>query len=441
MDNIATYLLQSGISLLILYGFYYFFLRKETCFSCIRFYLLFSLIFSMLIHFVPDWVNVQNFIPRDISFTLNPITINPGSESFTHDQQNTFGQLLIWIYLSGATFSILKLLVQLSQLYILVQKTGIRRQFGANVVFTGKPYANFSFFNIVFLNNSSNEGDEIKQIINHEKIHIQQKHYLDLIIVELLTIVFWFNPVIWLYKHSLKTIHEYLADEGVLATGYRKETYQRLLLNQTFGIQVYALTNNFNRSLIKRRFTMMTKQKTNKSAILKMAIIVPFTILLTLIISLSVSEKVISRDYEKAVTIEAAATEFVSLEDSIYTLVDPMPGFPGGDDARIKFLVSNLKYPEKARKEGIEGRVFISFVIEKDGSISTIKLLRGIGHGCDKEAMRVVSIMPQWEPGKIEGNPVRVQFNMPFHFNLDGGKKNKGEEVPSKKTPPPPYKK
>ena len=440
MNNLFVYIIWSGLSLLFLYGFYYILLQKETCFRCIRFYLLFSLIFSMLIPFVPDFINVQNFIPGGISFMLEPVTINPGSTILHQDKQNTFGQLLIWIYFSGATLSIIKLLVQLSQIFILVQKTGVRRQLGANVVFTGKPFANFSFFNIVFLNNSTNKGEGIEQIINHEKIHIQQKHYLDLMIVELLTIVFWFNPVIWLYKHSLKTIHEYLADEGVLAKGYRRETYQRLLLDQTFGIQVYALTNNFNRSLIKRRFTMMSKQKTIKSTILKMAIIVSFTIILTLIISLSISKKAISGDYEKAATIEATAPEFVSREDSIYTMVDPMPGFPGGDEARIKFLVSNLKYPEKARKEGIEGRVFISFVIEKDGSISTIKLLRGIGNGCDKEAMRVVSIMPQWEPGKIDGNPVRVQFNMPFHFNLDSRKEKTGKADQSDKAPPPPYK-
>jgi periplasmic protein TonB len=104
--------------------------------------------------------------------------------------------------------------------------------------------------------------------------------------------------------------------------------------------------------------------------------------------------------------------------DVIFTAVEEQPGFPGGDEARMKFLQDNLVYPKKAKRDRIQGRVFVTYVVEKDGSISNIKVLRGIGGGCDEEAVRVIRLMPKWIPGKHEGQPVRVQFNVPIKFTL-----------------------
>ncbi|RLD50132.1 MAG: energy transducer TonB, partial [Bacteroidetes bacterium] len=110
--------------------------------------------------------------------------------------------------------------------------------------------------------------------------------------------------------------------------------------------------------------------------------------------------------------------EEVAEEEFIFMVVESMPCFPGGDVARIKYLNKNIKYPTMARESGIQGRVFVTFVIEKDGSISNVKILRGIGGGCDEEAIRVIQNMPQWIPGKQRNIPVRVQFNMPIRFVL-----------------------
>jgi len=102
----------------------------------------------------------------------------------------------------------------------------------------------------------------------------------------------------------------------------------------------------------------------------------------------------------------------------IFTVVESMPGFPGGDHAIIKYLGNNINYPEMARESGIQGRVFVTFVVEKDGQVSNVKVLRGIGGGCDEEAIRVVQQMPNWIPGKQRNIPVRVQFNLPIRFVL-----------------------
>lgn len=106
-------------------------------------------------------------------------------------------------------------------------------------------------------------------------------------------------------------------------------------------------------------------------------------------------------------------------EAPIFTVVESMPTFPGGDEARIKYLQENLKYPQMARESGIQGRVFVTFVVERDGNITDVKILRGIGGGCDEEAIRVIQNMPKWVPGKQRGKPVRVQFNMPILFKLN----------------------
>jgi protein TonB len=101
-----------------------------------------------------------------------------------------------------------------------------------------------------------------------------------------------------------------------------------------------------------------------------------------------------------------------------FTVVDQMPEFPGGRDSLFAYIAKELKYPEQAVENGVEGTVFVTFVVEADGSISNPKVLRGIGYGCDEEAHRVVKGMPNWTPGKQRGKAVRVQYNLPFRFKL-----------------------
>jgi protein TonB len=124
---------------------------------------------------------------------------------------------------------------------------------------------------------------------------------------------------------------------------------------------------------------------------------------------------------------ETVVEEYIPVEEEeeeaeeaqIFTVVESMPGFPGGDEARIKYLNENINYPQMARESGIQGRVFVTFVVERDGSVTDVRVLRGIGGGCDEEAVRVIKNMPKWNPGKQRGKPVRVQFNMPILFKLN----------------------
>ena len=384
------------------------FLKKETCFSCNRFYLIFSLLFSVIVPFIPNMVAANNLILLKYSVLLEPITIFPESKIIDGGQNYNIFQVLLWVYISGAIINILRLFFQLYRLFSLAGKTGINREYGVKVVYTGKSYTNFSFFDIIFLNSSEKDKNQLSEIITHEKVHIRQKHFIDLIIIELMTIIFWFNPFIWFYKRSIKAVHEYLADEGVLKNGYKKTNYQELLFNQTFGIQFFALTNNLNQSLIKRRLTMMSKSKTNKFAILKIMAVIPIAMLLILACARNTETK---NEISKGQIINDEGGD-------IFTVVEQMPEFSGGKNALFKFISKNIKYPEEAIKQEISGRVFVTFIVEDDGEITNIELLRGIGGGCDEEAMRVVSIMPKWKSGYQKGVSVRVRFNLPIKFVL-----------------------
>lgn len=126
-------------------------------------------------------------------------------------------------------------------------------------------------------------------------------------------------------------------------------------------------------------------------------------------------EKTVVEEYKAPVAEEKEVEE-----TEIFTVVEESPGFPGGDEARIKFLQENIKYPTMARESGIQGTVYVTFVVEKGGNVSDVKILRGIGGGCDEEAIRVIKAMPKWNSGKQRGKPVRVQFNMPIKFTLAG---------------------
>ena len=118
----------------------------------------------------------------------------------------------------------------------------------------------------------------------------------------------------------------------------------------------------------------------------------------------------------------SAMAQTDDVDDAVFVVVEKSPEFPGGDDSLYAFIGRNIKYPEAAKKNKIEGRVFVTFVIEKDGQVSNAKLLRDIGGGCGEEALRVVNSMPKWKPGTQRGNPVRVQFNLPIMFQLEKSK-------------------
>ena len=134
-------------------------------------------------------------------------------------------------------------------------------------------------------------------------------------------------------------------------------------------------------------------------------------------VDIEADQKTVVQEYY-APAVEAVEEEVIEAE--IFTIVEEQPGFPGGEAKLMEYLGKNIQYPPVARESNIQGTVFVTFVVEPDGSVSNVKTLRGIGGGCDEEAMRVVRNMPKWKAGKQRGKPVRVQFNLPIRFVLQG---------------------
>ncbi|MDD3527165.1 MAG: energy transducer TonB [Bacteroidales bacterium] len=132
-------------------------------------------------------------------------------------------------------------------------------------------------------------------------------------------------------------------------------------------------------------------------------------------INVEADQETVMQDFVPVVEEEEEVAEM-----EIFQVVETMPSYPGGDAARMKYLQDNITYPQMARESGIQGIVYATFVVEPDGSVSDVRIMRGIGGGCDEEAIRVIKGMPKWNPGMQRGKPVRVQFTMPIKFTLQG---------------------
>jgi len=431
MSNIILYLLQSAAILAVLYSVYWLFLRKDTFFHVNRFYLLTSLTLATLVPLI-DFRFLAGGPVSPVIILLDPVLITPEKiEKVTAGHLSWF-EIAGVIYLTGVFIFTLRLIVQLFQLFILVRRNKITRQDGANIVFVDKGYSPFSFFNLIFIRKEYYIDGKLTPVIAHEKIHIQQYHTFDLLFIEFAIILQWFNPFVWFMGRSVKSVHEFLADEGVLKKGFMKSDYQTLILNEAMGLQINNLTNNFNVSLLKKRITMMTKARSASWTLLKVGFALPafFAVLFLFTAgSINVLSAQDTQQKSQQAQEQKAVQEKASTEETVFVVVEKMPEYPGGEDALTEYLVSNIKYPVEAKTKGIQGRVFVSYIVEKDGAVTNAKILRGIGGGCDEEAVRVVSSMPKWIPGTQRGEPVRVQFNLPIMFSLEDKKtEDKGPE-------------
>jgi TonB family protein len=366
---------------------------------------------------------------RVLSVLLETAAIGSDTLNGVVAKETDFMQFIVLAYFAGMTFFLARFFVQIRQILKMIFENGISKYEGVNLVITENEIAPFSFFNLIFVNRKLMGEKSLNEIIHHEFMHIKQYHSVDIIMLELLSIIQWFNPVVWLYRGSFRLLHEYLADEGVLQKGYNSIDYQNLLLNQSTGLNLSGITNNFNHSLIKNRIIMMTRTKSGWAARLKVLIAAPVALLLAIALSIGMSDRATAqlvKEQNPAQEKQILETpKVLADEDDFFTVVDEMPRYPGGDEARMKFLMENIKYPEAARKAGKQGVVFVQFIVEPDGKITNAQVLRGFDAECDAMALKTIQSMPDWIPGKHQGKNVRVQFVLPIKFSLgnDSGEK------------------
>lgn len=428
--NAFEYFVQVNAYLILFYGFFYLLLKNETFFNMNRAYLMGAVVLSFLIPLLhSDWINGI--------FGLQPVTetkvfinalIVPMMIVEEAGNAWTLTDYIVIGYLSVALLMACRFLFRL--VYIVIKPVYEKS-------------AAWSFFNRIFISESL---AGYPAVLKHEETHVRQYHSLDIILLELLSIVVWYNPVAYFYKRSVKHIHEFIADEAACREE-RKDDYAMLLLSNTLGVPVSQLVNNFfNQSLLKRRIMMLHKKKSNRSALLKYGLSVPLFTCMLVFSSASIDarskEFIEKSDVAEPITtlkkIEEARESFdvekevlrpaakvlsgdTTRKDVVYDFssIEKLPEYPGGMDGFYRYVGKNFKYPEAARRDSISGRLILSFVVEKDGSLSDIKILRDLGAGTGEEAVRLLKESPKWNPGVQDGKPVRVQYTLPIQLNLD----------------------
>lgn len=255
----------------------------------------------------------------------------------------------------------------------------------------------YSFFNRIYINFDENEDAEI--IIEHEKAHWRQLHSIDLIVSKIYESLFWFNPIIRLYTKKMKLNHEYLADQEVIQR-IDKDEYTESILATALSTNVPVLSSGFrSASSIYKRVMKLNLKNTHN---MKHLMIIPLAACLTF----TTVSMTIPSNSEKS-TIVQPDDEGTPAE------------FPGGNEALVKFMTENIKYPKALAKENIQGKVFVEFTISKDGKVMNPQVVKSSGHEAfDDEAIRVINKMPDWEPGMKNGNAVDSKMTLPFMFKL-----------------------
>ncbi len=434
--NAIAFITGTAACTVVFWLIYRLFLRHETFWGLNRAYLLAVSAAAFVLPALPAGLLPVTAAGPVLPVMLDTVVISPGKLADAAGGGMPIIRLLPWIYAAGALFFGLRLLVQLTGLLRLVARFGIRRQSGMRVVPVGGGFAPFSFFGLVFVDSSRMHEAGLETILAHERVHVRQRHSADLLILELAAAVQWFNPFAWQMIREMKTLHEYLADDGVLQSGVGLRQYRQLILDESMGLRENALANSFNVSLIKKRITMMTKPKSTLWARTRVLIALPALLGLAVLFTAgSTAAKVIPKKVIPALpTVQKADPAPAPQEkpkqttqskkavqpagNEVFTAVEKMPEYPGGQEEMMKFLSTNIKYPEEAVKKNLQGTVYVQFVVKSDGTVSNGKVLRGFDKNCDAEALRVISLMPKWVPGEQRGEKVNVAFTLPIKFAL-----------------------
>jgi hypothetical protein len=284
METLISFLVKSSAGIILFYLVYWFFLRKETYHNANRWFLLATLFTSVLLPLFPVHYTLlmeqghktNLFVAIPDTFKHIPVVAGQEPVARTFNWQ----QAVLLVYFTGAAIFLLRLLTQTIILFQLMIKYRIKSLEGIRIVENEKYGLPFSFFNVVFINPKFHKQENLPEILAHEKVHIRENHWFDLLFIELLTVIFWFNPFIWFFERSIKQNHEYLADKGVLAQGHPVGQYQALLINQLMGMQIIGVTNNLNFALNTNRLKMMTKTKTSRFSGIKFLWALPAVVLL-----------------------------------------------------------------------------------------------------------------------------------------------------------------
>ena len=479
-------------------------LRKESFFHFNRILLISIMLLSLILPLCDfHALSFENNPIQDgmTTIILPTVTIGAAEEMPVSDSIN-WVNVMLYIYIIGMITTALWKLVQICLLYRTIHSCVLwkDRQNGITIYCHAQDIAPFSWFNTIVISENDYQNNA-KEILCHEIGHIRHYHSLDILLVNIIETIQWWNPLSWILASSLRDVHEYEADDEVLTSGVNIKQYQMLLIRKAVGSSSYAFANSFNHSLLKKRITMMLKSKSNPWMRTKALYIIPVaTIALSVFATPELNNRVSTISEAAQTTIEGKGTnnsaisqvsepeivaakkktpemanddkEKVLYQDRmaeilkrkmqmekekaakapearpeanhdqkrysniVFKVAEVMPEYPGGMKELMNYLSKSLKYPEKAKDAA--ARVIVTFVVEDDGNISNIKTVyfkseneisEEAKNALIEESERVVSNMPNWTPGKQNGENVAVNFTLPITYMPTSPKEAKKTEA------------
>lgn len=437
MIEFLIYALKTILGLGIFALVYRLIFLEERNFKLRRVYLLISVFLSFALPLLS--LNfVQVFAQAQVNTIIfDEITIySSGIKNISKASSIPFHKIFTICYFVIFSLLLAKIVIQIIKVNINIRKYNHSVFHDVKLIRIPTANTSYSFFKNIFIGETPGKHD-FEKILAHERIHAVQLHTIDVIFIELLTVIFWFNPVIWWYKTEIKNVHEYLADEGALDAGFNQKSYQITLLEHLIGSASLSITNNFNYSLIKNRIAMMNKEKNSKKNNWKILLIFPISLLLVL--AFACTKK--TDDKNSGIINESTEIEMAYYEPEV------MAEFKDGVDGARMFIAKNLKYPPKAIENGVSAKIMVTFVVSSEGEIITdveqfnTDTNGTIGEGVTviskaggtetnnnnneeclqllkDESLRVVKMLPVVKPAMKDGKPVNSVYTFPINFAL-----------------------
>lgn len=479
MGAFVTYLLKAGIFLLFFYLFNRLLLAKETFHRFNRIVWLLIIPVSLLLPFCVlesldplAWFGPKEqqgqmlIIPEGM--TASVIDSSDGAFATTR-----LVQRVLLVYFTGMFVCSLFFVISYIKLTAVLWKNrnngketafeelldeckqlaGVRKK--VKLLVHNQETAPFSWMRYIVVSENDMTEDG-RDILIHELSHIRMGHSRDLILTDLLILFQWFNPAAWLMKQSIQQVHEFQADDAVLKAGINAKQYQLLLIKKAVGTRRYSMVNSFNHSKLKKRITMMWKKKSSKWAFAKCMYALPLAfIAITAFATPEISGRLSEISSVKDIKISLqqnikpvtpllpppappaavpVSPDAIPLpqggQDTLVPLatVEKRPLFANGEaeDAFTRWVFEHIKYPEEAKNKKIQGRVVAAFVVNQEGYVTNVEILRGVDPLLDAETIRVLESSPKWErPGIYKGKNVRVRYNFPLNFSLRKDKEEK----------------
>ena len=429
----AIYLIKINVALVLLYGFYRLTVSRDTFFGLRRLTLWLIYAVALMVpalnleYWVRDTPTMES-MANVYADTFYPVVVVKAQASSI-----TWMDMLLGIYWVGVAVLSLRLVWQLFSIIRLAVISRKQEVEGITVHLLKGEGSPFSFFRWVFMYPSTLEGRQLHEVMVHECTHVSGLHSLDTLFSELFSIACWFNPFAWLMKQEVRMNLEYLADESVLSDGNARKSYQYHLLGLAYRQpnESTKIANNFNLLPLKKRIKMMNKRRTSEIGKAKYLLFAPLAGVLLMVSNIECVAREIGEQIPEVAEVqqkaEQAAEEKVKTKPQTDTtkkkktwdcMPETMPQFPGGQGVLMKYLAANIKYPASAVKAKKQGRVIVTFIVQKDGSITHAKIAKSIDPELDAEALRIVKGMPKWTPGTQNGKPVSVRYMVPVKFSL-----------------------